>query len=211
VGQLFARHGIAGLVCHYRVAPHRFAAPHLFPAPIADVARAVRVARDAAGELGIDPQRLALMGFSAGGHAAATVATQPALHQEPEDDLIGRVSARPNRTILAYPVISMVRDYHKGCVENLLGPNADRELRRLVSNELWVDAETPPAFLFHTADDPSVPVSNSVRYAQACWRNGVPAALHIFPKGRHGVGLAQDEPALAEWPQLLLDWLADWL
>jgi acetyl esterase/lipase len=202
--QLFAAHGFVSFVCHYRVAPHRF------PAPMADAARAVRLTRHLAGELGIDPQRIALMGFSAGGHLACTTGTQPDLYREPEDDLAGRFSARPDRLILAYPVVSMTHEYHHGSAENLLGPDPSEAQRRQMSNELHVTKENPPVFLFHTADDPAVPVSNSIRYAQACLEKGAPVELHVYRSGRHGVGLALEEPTLRSWTGLLLDWLKEW-
>ena len=154
-----------------------------------------------------DPQRIGLMGFSAGGHAAALLATRPDLLLCPDDDLAGRVSARPNRSILAYPVISMLEQAHKGSLANLLGPDPAEELRRALSADLWVDAETPPTFIMHTADDDVVPVEHSLRYAAACVAHGVPLEMHLFAHGHHGVGLANDLPALAGWPQLLLTWL----
>jgi len=204
VARLLAEHGLAAFVCHYRVAPHRF------PAPYADGTRAVRLVRSLADDYDVDPQRVAIMGFSAGGHLAATVATQPGLYVAPEDDLADRYAARPDRVILGYPVISLVEEYHAGSAANLLGENASEEARRALSNEFHVTQDSPPAFLFHTADDPSVPVSNSIRYAQACLARGVPVELHVYRSGRHGVGLAADIPALRSWPGLLLDWLADW-
>ncbi len=204
VARLFAGHGLVGIVCHYRTHPHRF------PGPYADAARAVRLVRSLADRYAIDPARVAIMGFSAGGHLAATVATQPDLYQDPQDDLVSAWSARPDRVILGYPVISMVSEYHQGSAENLLGPGASEEARRQMSNELHVQAGNPPAFLFHTADDPSVPCSNSIRYALACRARGVPVELHVYESGRHGVGLAEDLPRLRSWPTLLLDWLSDW-
>ena len=203
--RLFAEAGLVGVVCHYRVHPHRF------PAPYADAARAVRTVRSLGETYGIDPSRVAIMGFSAGGHLAATVATQPDLHCDPEDDLATRWSARPERLILGYPVISMVHEYHQGSAEHLLGPDTDEATRRQMSNELHVRAGNPPVFLFHTADDPSVPCSNSLRYAEACLRIGVPVELHVYRSGPHGVGLAGDMPSLRSWPGLLIDWLRDWI
>lgn len=205
VARLFAAHGLVGMVCHYRVAPHRF------PAPQADAARAVRLVRHRAAEWGINPQRVALMGFSAGGHLACTIATRPDLFREPEDGLVGSYAARPDRLILAYPVVSMTREYHHGSTENLLGPNPPEELRRQLSNELHVTPQNPPVFIFHTADDPGVNVSNSLRFAEACLAHGVPVELHIYQSGRHGVGLAADMPQLRSWPSLLIDWLHDWI
>ncbi len=205
VAQFLAQRGLAALVCHYRVAPQRF------PAPMADVARAVRMARKLAPELGLDPARVALMGFSAGGHAAATVATQPDFPFDPQDDLVGQHAARPDRLILAYPVVSMAEDAHEGCLLNLFGREPRREQREALSAERWVDAQTPPSFLYHTNDDPGVAATHSLRFAAACRAHGVPVELHLFAHGRHGVGLAEDEPALALWPHLLVRWLADWL
>lgn len=205
VAQYLAQHGLVGLVCHYRVAPARY------PAPMEDVARAVRLTRAMAYELGIDPTRIALMGFSAGGHAAVTVASQYDGDADGEDDLAGYHSARPERLILAYPVVSMVIDVHEACMLNLFGRDPGVEVRAAVSAEHHVDAHTPPTFLFHTADDPMVPVSHSLRYAAACRAAGVPLDLHIFAHGPHGVGLAQEYATLAIWPELLLRWLADWL
>lgn len=205
VAQFLAAHGLAAMVCHYRVAPQRY------PAPMADVARAVRMARSCAVAWGLDPARLALLGFSAGGHAAVTVATRPDLHRDPQDDLADRFSARPNRLILAYPVISMVEDTHEICLLNLFGRDPGAEQREALSAERWVDRETPPSFIFHTADDPGVAAGHSLRFAAACRAQGVAVELHLFAHGPHGVGLAQDDPHLAPWPRLLLNWLSDWL
>jgi len=202
--RLFTRAGYVALVCHYRVAPHAF------PAPMADAARAMRLTRYLADRYAIDPKRVAIIGFSAGGHLAATIATQPDLHQDPEDELVGQISARPNRTILAYPVISFVEQYNIGSCANLFSGRATIEQRRQLSNELHVDQETPPAFLFHTADDPVVPVSNSIRYAKACMEHGIPTELHVYQSGNHGVGLASDDSRLRSWTNILLDWLAGW-
>lgn len=199
--EFFAAHGYVGIVCHYRVAPHSF------PAPMADAARAVRLTRHLAPRFGIDPERVAMLGFSAGGHLASTTATQPDLHREPEDDLAGCHSARPDRAILAYPVISLLG---RITAQNLLGPNPAPDLLRQLSNDLHVTEQNPPVFLFHTADDPVVPVSHSLLFAQACLAKGVPVELHVYQSGRHGVGLARDLPKLASWPGLVLDWLAGW-
>ena len=205
VAQYLAEQGLVGIVCHYRVAPARY------PAPMHDVARAVRLTRAMGLELGIDTGRIALMGFSAGGHAAVTVATRPNDMADGDDDLAGLHSARPERLILAYPAISLVEDVHVACMLNLFGRDPGVEARAALSAERWVDADTPPTFLFHTADDPMVPASHSLRYATACHARGVPVDLHLFAHGPHGVGLAQDDPALAIWPRLLLRWLAEWL
>lgn len=202
--ELFARNGLVGLVVYYRCAPNRF------PAPYADVCRAIRLTRAHAAEWGVDPQRIALMGFSAGGHLAATVGTQPDLHRDPEDDLACVHGGRPDRLILAYPVISMSEEHHEGSAQNLLGPDLTPAQRLQFSNDLQVTAGNPPTFLFHTAEDQAVPVSNSLRYAAACARLKIPFALHVYPHGPHGVGLAVDRPSLRNWSNVLLEWLKDW-
>jgi len=146
------------------------------------------------------------MGFSPGGHLAATVATRPDLYHAPNDEFVGQHSARPDRVILCYPVISLVLNPHQGSIEALLGKNATADQRRQLSAELHVTADTPPAFLFHTADDPVVPVEHSYLFASACARHKAPVEAHIYPHGRHGVGLATDAPVLRQWPALLVHW-----
>lgn len=202
---LFTAHGMVGAVLTYRVAPHRF------PAPQADACRAIRLLRANATHYGIDPQRIGIMGFSAGGHLAATTAAQPDLHRDPHDDLAGKVSARPDRAILAYPVASFGEYTHLGSVQNLLGNPPDPKLRAQLENEKQITTNHPPTFLFHTADDEAVPVQNSLHYAEACRRAGVPVELHVYQTGHHGVGLALGEPALAGWTRVLLDWLKPWV
>jgi acetyl esterase/lipase len=202
--KLFASKGMVSAVLTYRVAPNQF------PAPYADAVRAMRIMRSRAAELGIDPERIGIMGFSAGGHLASTVATQPDMYKDPADDLAGKISAKPNRVILGYPVISFGEFTHAGSVKNLLGDNPTADQRKQFSAELHVTAATPPAFIFHTADDAAVPVQNAFLFAEACVKNNVPLALHIYPKGRHGVGMALDNPELSGWTEVLVKWLADW-
>ena len=202
---LFTAYGMVGAVLTYRVAPWRF------PAPQADACRAIRLLRANAAQFGIDPVRIGIMGFSAGGHLAATTAAQPDLHRDPHDDLAGKISSRPDRAILAYPVISFGEHTHIGSVHNLLGNPPDSKLRDQLSNEKQVTATHPPVFLFHTADDGSVPVQNSLHYAEACRRAKVPVELHVYQTGNHGVGLALGNPALCGWSRLLLDWLKPWV
>jgi acetyl esterase/lipase len=204
VAELFAQNGMVGFVCHYRVAPNRY------PAPMADAARAIRLVRSMAGEFGVDGHRVAIMGFSAGGHLACTTATQPDLHHDEQDDLVDKFPARPDRGIFCYPVVSMVTAYHHGSAANLLGPNPPEDQRKQMSNELHVTAKTPECFIFHTSDDGAVPVQNSLNYAAALTANKVPYAMHIYTHGRHGVGLALDMPALKSWSGLLVDWLKAW-
>jgi acetyl esterase/lipase len=208
--RLFAEYfrglGYTAAVVNYRVAPNRY------PAPYADATRAIRLLRAHAGEWKVPLGRLALMGGSAGGHLAALVATQPDLYRDPADDLAGQVDARPDRLILAYPVISAVTNFtHVQSFERLLGPNPPDELRRQLSPELHVSAQTPPAFIFHAADDELVPVANSIVFAQACWAVKVPAELHVFPRGSHGRLFAYAADVSPRWRALLEQWLAAWL
>ena len=202
--KLFASKGIVAAVLTYRVAPNKF------PAPYADAVRGMRLIRSKASSFGIDPKRIGIMGFSAGGHLASTVATQPELYKDPADDLAGSVSARPDRVILGYPVITFGEFTHAGSVKNLLGDNPSDEQRKRFSGELHVGPQTPPTFIFHTADDGAVPVQNAFLFAEACVKHKVPVALHVYPKGKHGVGLALDNPELSGWSEVLMRWLADW-
>jgi acetyl esterase/lipase len=188
--------GVAAVVLKYRLGPR-----YHHPAMMQDVQRAVQIVRSRAAELKIARDRIGVMGFSAGGHLASTAATHFA------KDANG-VSSRPDFAILCYPVITMKDPFvHKGSRENLLGKNPDPKLIEEMSNETQVTAETPPTFLFHTSDDPGVPAQNSVYFYLALRKAGVPAEMHLFEHGRHGVGLAQTEPALKIWPSLLENWL----
>jgi acetyl esterase/lipase len=203
--ELFSSLGMVSGVVVSRIKPFQF------PAPYMDACRAVRVIRSMADELDIDPNRIAIMGFSAGGHLAASVATRPEFYLDKDDDLAGKVSARPNRVILGYPAISLVTSYHTGCATNLLGPNSSEEQRREQSMELHVTKENPPAFIYHTSDDGAVLVENALMFASAYAREKVPCELHVYRSGPHGAGMALDRPALKSWTGLLVDWLSDWV
>jgi acetyl esterase/lipase len=207
-GQPFARllamHGIVSAVLTYRVHPDGY------PGPYADACRAMRMLRRDAGQYRIDPDRIGIMGFSAGGHLASTVAVQPELYEEPEDNLVGKYSARAQRVILGYPVISMGEYTHQGSLHALLGKNPDPEMQEQLSNHKQVTEEAPPAFLFHTADDSGVPVQNSIMYAEACVNHDVPVDLHVFSHGPHGEGMALGDPKLEVWTDNLISWLSDW-
>ncbi|MEO5995860.1 MAG: alpha/beta hydrolase [Chitinophagaceae bacterium] len=202
--ELFAAKGIVSAVLYYRVSPNRY------PAPFADAVRAMRLVRSQAESLNIDPNKIGIIGFSAGGHLSATVATQPDLYKDPEDTLASAVSARPNRVMLGYPVISFEEYGHMGSAKNLLGDNPPPDMLRQLSNQKQVTTENPPAFIFHTADDEVVPVQNSFFFAEACVRNKVSTSLHVYPNGKHGVGMALTIPALSSWTEILLKWLEDW-
>jgi len=202
--QLLAIHGIVSAVLTYRVSPDRF------PAAYADAVRAMRVLRSRAAAYAIDPERVGVMGFSAGGHLAATIATQPELYKDPNDDLADSTNSRPDRVILAYPVITMLDGTHEGSRRALLGDNPSTGMKERLSSDLQVTTSSPPAFLFHTADDAAVPVVNALRYAGACAEHGVPFKLHVHETGPHGVGMATDAPHLRGWTGALIEWLRPW-
>jgi acetyl esterase/lipase len=191
--------GIVGAALKYRIAPR-----YHHPAPLTDVCRAVRTLRARADEWKIDPKRIGVIGFSAGGHLAASVSN---MSIPPVDD-IDQHDSRPNLAVLCYPVISFSDAIgHIGSRDNLIGKNPPKELVEELSMETRVTAETPPTFLFHTADDNAVKVDNSIAYATALHKAKVPLALHIYPHGHHGVGLAMDDPVLKTWSSLCADWL----
>jgi len=170
--------------------------------------RALRYVRAHAQEWGIAPDRIGIWGISASGHLASTAATHFDTGNPSATDPIERASSRPDFAILAYPVITCSEWFrHEGSCKNLLGENPDPKLAEYLSNEKQVTAQTPPTFLFHTNDDEGVPAENSVAFYMALRKAGVPAELHIYQHGRHGVGLAQKDPILSSWPQRLADWL----
>jgi acetyl esterase/lipase len=195
--------GVTAVVLKYRLGPR-----YRHPAPLQDVARAIRTVRARAKEWSIDPGRIGVIGFSAGGHLASTIATRFDAGNQGAADPIERLSNRPDVAVLAYPVISMDEGVtHAGSRSNLLGPTPSAELVQAMSTDRRVTARTPPSFLFHTADDAGVPVENSLRFAAALRSANVPYELHVFETGRHGVGLAPDNPVLSAWPHLLESWL----
>lgn len=195
--------GVTTFVLKYRLGPR-----YRHPIELGDAQRAIRMVRSRAQEFGVLPDRIGIMGFSAGGHLASTAGTHYDKGQPDAADAIDRVSSRPDFLILAYPVISFDRAItHAGSLRNLLGENPDSKLVQDLSNDLQVTADTPPTFLFHTSVDSAVPVENSIRFYQALRRANVPAELHVFENGPHGVGLALGDPALQAWPALLATWL----
>jgi acetyl esterase/lipase len=199
--------GIAAFILRYRIVTAKRPAP-LHPAPMLDVQRAIRTVRAKAKEHGIRPDRIGVWGFSAGGHVASTAATHFDAGHPDSDDPIDRVSCRPDFAILAYPVITLdASTTHGGSRRNLLGADPDPKLVELMSNDKQVTKETPPTFLFHTDADKAVPPMNSILFYAALKRNGVPAELHIYEHGVHGVGLAQNDPVLSTWPKRLETWL----
>jgi acetyl esterase/lipase len=203
VARWLARRGIAGAVLHYRVSPYRH------PVPLGDARRAIRLLRSQAGPWGIDPRRVGILGFSAGGHLAVSASTIDEEAFEPVDR-IDRLSAACDLFVACYPVITFGENRHDGSMRALLGPDPDEALRRALSLENRVGPETPPGFIWHTADDAAVPVANALDLAGAMAEHSRPFALHVFSSGVHGLGLATEASgAVRRWPELLDAWLAD--
>jgi len=197
--------GIAAFVVKYRLGPR-----YRFPAPLQDAQRALQIVRSRVREFGINPARIGIWGFSAGGHLASTVSTRFNAGKPDADDPIERVSNRPDFAILCYPVIRLDAPYgHAGSRRNLLGDKPDEKLLASLCNDTQVTKDTPPTFLFHTRADKGVPIENSELYLKALKKAGVPAKLVAYDNGPHGVGLAQKYPDLKEWPSKLQEWLVE--
>lgn len=195
--------GMAAFVLRYRLGPK-----YHHPVELGDVQRAIRTVRAQAAQWRIDPARIGVLGFSAGGHLAMTASTLADAGNPAAADAIDRASSRPDFAVLGYPVISMTAAWtHQGSRRNLLGDAPDAELAAKLSGENAVTKDTPPTFIFHTNQDTAVPAENSVHYYLALRQAGVPAEMHIFERGPHGVGLANDNPALSAWSALLANWL----
>ena len=196
--------GVAAFILEYR--HHGRGYQH--PAPLDDAQRAIRTVRVRAAQWKVDPKRIGILGFSAGGHLASTAGTHFDRGNPAAEDPIARASCRPDFLILCYAVIAFNEPYtHRGSQANLLGKNAPADLVRSLSNEKQVTKETPPTFLFHTDEDSGVPAENSVYFYLALRKAGVPAELHIFRPGQHGLGLAPRTPGTSEWPKCCEGWL----
>ncbi len=203
VANLLNAAGVTAFVLKYRLGPR-----YRHPIELGDAQRAIRLVRTRAQELGLAADRIGMMGFSAGGHLAATAGTHFDAGKADATDPIERASSRPDFLILAYPVVSFDPAIaHGGSVRSLLGENPDPKLIEDLSNDLRVTPQTPPTFLFHTNADTGVVAENSVRFYLALRRAKVPAEMHIFENGPHGVGLALGDPALGAWSGLLTIWL----
>lgn len=195
--------GINSFVVEYRVKPN------YFPLPLLDARRAIRYVRYNAEKYGISPDRIAVMGSSAGGHLTAMVSTYTEGIEGEDVDEIDKVDFMPNAQILCYPVLCNPKTglAHEGSYRNLLGGRYD-EMMENVDPVRNANEKTPPAFIWHTAADEAVNVVNSYRYAEVLHDNKVPAEMHIFPDGRHGLGVAPDFPHVAQWTGLLKNWLS---
>jgi acetyl esterase/lipase len=198
----FAARGFVAFVLKYRVAPHQH------PSQMHDVQRAMRYVRANAETYKVDPQRIGVIGFSAGGHLAATAGTKIADAEPESPDAVQRVGSRPDFLILAYPVISMIDGVtHAGSRKNLLGEHPAAELVASMSLEKQVTKTTPPTFILQTDADKVVPAENAILFYSALRKAGVPAEFHSYREGPHGVGLGRHERSKS-WPGLLTDWLA---
>jgi acetyl esterase/lipase len=209
VARQFSAAGFQAFVLNYSVSPHRH------PQPLLDISRAMCLIREQAGPWKVDPMKIAVCGFSAGGHLAASLGVhwnKPYIQNTP-----GIVTGmnQPNALILSYPVISSGEFGHRGSFENLLGDQANEEVLAEMSLERQVNSQTPPAFIWHTFNDGGVPVENSMLFANALRRNVIPFELHIYPDGPHGLSLATKEtdcghgvyPHVASWMKLCMEWL----
>lgn len=204
VAEWFRSLGVVGVVLKYRL-PSDSIMVDKTVGPLQDVQEAIRIVRRRSKEWGIDPRKIGIMGFSAGGHLAASASTLYDRHVYQPGDT---TSARPDFSLLIYGVISMQGDItHPGTQESLLGKNPSPELRNAWSNELFVTSSTPPAFLVHAADDRVVPVENSIRYGESLKRYSIPFELHIYEKGGHGFGLAPKGGTESAWPEACKRWM----
>ncbi|RZK88378.1 MAG: alpha/beta hydrolase [Hymenobacter sp.] len=195
--------GVAAFVLKYRL-PNGQSQPDPSIAPLLDAQQALRLVREQAAKYNLNPERIGLMGFSAGGHLAATAGTH---FGQPVGDNPGPALVRPAFLVLLYPVISFSDSLkHAGSRENLLGTSPSADQVKLYSNELQVTTQTPPTFLVHAEDDQTVPVQNSIVFYQALRRHNVPAEMHLYPKGGHGFGM-NNKTTKDQWVERLQNWL----
>lgn len=201
------QHGITAFVLKYRLGSHGYRHPRM----LEDAQRAIRIVRARAEEWKIDPQRVGIMGSSAGGHLASTALTHFDEGKPGAEDPNERQSCRPDLGILCYPVITMGPNTHQGSKNNLLGKDAPADLVELLSNEKHVTDKTPPCFIWHTEEDKGVKVENSLEFAAALRKHGVPFDLHVYQKGRHGIGLNDKAPFahVHPWANDLIFWLKE--
>ena len=205
VAQYFQSHGVAAFVLRYRLPKNGY----LHPVPLMDVQRAIRLVRSRAAEWNIDPSKVGVMGFSAGGHLASTVSTHFDVGNPNAGDPVDRCSCRPDFAVLVYPVISSRADIaHRGSFANLLGANPDPALMHSLSNETQVTANTPPTVLVHALDDKLVPSQNSELYYEALRQAGVPSILQEYPSGGHGFGYGKNpDKSPVGWLDKACEWL----
>jgi acetyl esterase/lipase len=194
--------GVSAFVLQYRLGER-----YRHPAPLQDAQRAIRLVRSRAKEWSVDPRRIGILGFSAGGHLASTAATHFDDGRPDAADPVEREGSRPDFAVLCYAVISLEDPPAHSGSRRYLGDPPDPALVELLSNEKQVTARTPPTFLWSTGDDASVPVQNSLLFFEALRKAGVAGELHVFPHGKHGLGLAPGDPAVSQWPRLCAVWM----
>lgn len=204
-----ASEGITGIVLKYRLPDSKsLDTPALVP--LSDAQRAMRICRKFAGEWKINPDKIGVMGFSAGGHLAGTLSTQFATQIYSPADESDDISARPSFTALIYPVIAFNGTaLHAGSREALLGPYPSDFMIDFFSPAKQISSNTPPAFLVHASDDKAVPAENSLIYYNSLLSKNIPASLHLFPAGGHGFAMANDNAHLSQWKNLLLSWVLE--
>ena len=201
VAEWFCQNGITAFVVDYRVRPYKH------PAEISDAMRAVKFVRFYAEKYGIDRDKIAVMGFSAGGHLAGSVSVHYDKEMYADTDRIDKESAKPNASILCYSVIDMGDYRNDGTKINLIGGRATENMKNFMSLHKQVTSETPEAFIWHTSEDDVVSVMNSLLYAEALTKENILYELHVYPQGPHGMELCNDDPYNAKWKDNLLDWL----
>lgn len=207
IAKLLNSKGIAAFVLKYRL-PSSKNMINNYETPLLDAQQALRIVRKKADEYNLNPNNIGIMGFSAGGHLASTLATHYDYQSENNAVESHEISARPDFAILIYPVITMDENFtHKGSKVSLLGENPDQQRVDYFSNEKHVTNHTPPTFIIHSQDDKAVPVQNALLMYDALLENNVPVTMHLFPNGGHGYGLAHDNEHLKKWSDLLIDWL----
>jgi acetyl esterase/lipase len=202
VAKEFNKMGVTAFVLKYRI-PNENAQVDRTIAPLQDAQQAIRMIRKDAIKYGINPNRIGIMGFSAGGHLAATASTHFA---KPVGDNADNTNVRPDFSILVYPVISFKEYGHKGSADQLIGKKPSLEMVELYSNEMQVTKETPPAFLVHAGDDNAVPVKNSLAYYEACQKYNIPSGMVIYPKGGHGFGM-NNKTTKEKWMNNVKNWM----
>jgi acetyl esterase/lipase len=194
--------GVVGVMLEYRLGPR-----YHHPAELLDAQRAIRYVRAHAADLNVAPDRIGILGFSAGGHLASTAATHFDAGTQNAPDAVDRVSSRPDFAVLVYPVIRPSGPASSGSFKQLLGETPDPKVLQSLSNDTMVTPQTPPTFLVHSDDDNHVLPENSVDFYLALRKAGVPAELHIYQFGGHGYGLAPLDPVLSSWSGRLADWM----
>jgi acetyl esterase/lipase len=202
VAKEFNKMGVTAFVLKYRI-PNENAQVDRTTAPLQDAQQAIRMIRKDAIKYGINPNRIGIMGFSAGGHVAATASTHFA---KPVGENADNTNVRPDFSILVYPVISFKEYGHKGSADQLIGKSPSPEMIELYSNETQVTRDTPPAFLVHAGDDNAVPVKNSLAYYEACQKYNIPSGMVIYPKGGHGFGM-NNKTTKEKWMNNVKNWM----